>query len=205
VTSLCAPTAPVSEHVERAFGPYLGGPSAHRLNLGCGRSVEPGFRNLDRVVGAGVDIVQDLEVYGQLGRFALPLAPPGSLDFVLASHVLEHIQHLIPLMRAIHAALKPGGHLGLVAPYASSDDAWEDPTHVRAFTEKSWAYFDRRLYERPDHYGSYTSDVDFCFEVESLYLVPYEAVVNDPDLENKKRYLRNIIREQIVVLRKVEA
>lgn len=204
MTSRSAPTAPVSEHVARAFGPYLGGSLAVRLNLGCGRAVEPGFLNLDRVAGPGIDIVQDLEAFGTPDAYGY-LAPNLSVDFVLASHVLEHIWHLIPLMRAVHAVLRPGGYVGIVTPYASSDDAWEDPSHVRAFTEKSWAYFDRRLYERPNHYGSYTSEVDFCFEVERVLLVPYENVVNDADLETKKRHLRNIIREQVAVLRKVDA
>lgn len=201
----------LSPHVLTAFGPYVGGDEAVRLNLGCGCEPEPGFINVDRVAGHGADLVRDLEV-ANLSSMHVDTDSYGpsqfvyqdSVDFVLASHVLEHITNLIPLMREIHRVLKPGGYLGIAAPYASADAAWEDPTHVRAFTELSWSYFDQRLYEQPGHAGHYPSPIDFSFDVVSVTLIPFPEFVHDPELEFKKRHWRNVIREVQAVLQKVE-
>lgn len=197
-----------SPSVQQLFGEYVGDCN---INIGCGLSgQERGFINIDRVDAPGVDSVVNLE---QVHR-SKTLGPPNSTDCVLASHVLEHIRNLIPLMREIHRVLKPGGYLCAVTPYASSDDADEDPTHVRRFTEKSWMYFDRRLYERPGHCGHYPSEVDFCFDVVKVSLVPYpdmEKAASDAArrqgvfnaLDIWKRTQRNVIKEMIAVLRKV--
>lgn len=211
-------TVEPSAHVRGMFGEFLGGAGALRLNLGCGDHPEPGFVNVDRVVGFGADVIFDLEhcakdAFGELWPWQLPFVT-GSVDCVLASHVLEHITNLIPLMREIHRVLTPGGYLIVVAPYASSDGAWEDPTHVRAFTERSWTYFDRRMYETPGHAGAYPSPIDFCFDVVKVDLVLFEDIREsvaslDPlarklEIDVKKRFMRNIIQEQHAVLRKVE-
>jgi SAM-dependent methyltransferase len=188
----------------RAFGEYLG---AVNVNLGCGRNLEPGFLNVDRAAGPGVDALCDLE------RELLPFASD-SVDCVLASHVLEHITHLVPLMREIHRVLKPGGHVIAVTPYASSNDAWEDPTHVRAFSEGSWMYFDARLYARDGHHGAYASAVDFTFDVVKIHLVPFSDLTEEfkkVGLDDRhqaltfgRRFLRNVVQEMHAVLRKVE-
>jgi len=193
--------APPTPRVCDLFGPYLGGADALRVNLGCGHNVEPGFLNLDRVHGHGADIVFDLEDCAHLT--ALPFST-GSVACVLASHVLEHITGLIPLLREIHRILQPGGSLIAVTPYASSDDAWEDPTHVRSFTERSWYYFNPRLYAQPNHAGSYPSPVDFCFAVAQVTLVPCpDYLAASPEmLEAAKRCYRNVIREMHAILRK---
>ncbi|HYE89037.1 MAG TPA: methyltransferase domain-containing protein [Vicinamibacterales bacterium] len=209
-----------STKVQDIFGEYVG---EVNLNLGCGRNPEPGFINVDRVSPNSDVVAWDLEMPP-----CPPLAPDSaepwlggykrqrreSVDCVLASHVLEHIVNIIPLMREIHRVLKPGGYLLACTPYASSDDAVEDPTHVRYFTERSWYYFDRRLYEKDGHAGAYASPVDFCFDVVAVHLVPYPEVQEAAAqrahrgdftaLDTWKRNNRNVIKEMIAILRKVE-
>ena len=143
------------------------------------------------------------------GRMASNVA-----DFVLASHVLEHVQDIISAMREIHRVLKPGGHLVAATPYASSDDAWDDPTHVRVFTQNSWHYFNKDLYAKKGHAGHYNSPVDFKFEVVSVSLIPTPETKQRMESMAKKGHLnivdmlvkheRNIVQEMIAVLRKVE-
>jgi SAM-dependent methyltransferase len=150
-------------------------------------------------------------------EFASCLAVPDSVDLVIASHVLEHISNIITLMREIHNILKPGGHLIALTPYASSNDAWEDITHVRAFTENSWIYFDRRTHETDGHHGSYQSCVDFIFEAESITLTPFQfrlEMLDDLGLktsQDRHRVLsdwikreRNVIQEMVAILKAVK-
>jgi len=208
-----------STKVQDLFGEFVGDVN---LNLGAGRNIEPGFLNLDRKPGPGIDLVMDLE-HCALNPGMLPgwtkdeyaWMARDSVDCVLASQVLEHIVHIIPLMREIHRVLKPGGYLCASVPYASSDAAVEDPTHVRYFTERSWHYFDRRLYERPGHAGHYDSDVDFCFDIVAVHLIPYPNVQQAAAvaaqrgdfsaLDKWKQDRRNVIQEMIAILQKVEA
>jgi hypothetical protein len=37
--------------------------------------------------------------------------------------------------------LEMGGEMHIHVPYDLSHGAWQDPTHVRAFNEKSWVYY----------------------------------------------------------------
>ncbi|MBV5336502.1 MAG: hypothetical protein J0653_00360, partial [Deltaproteobacteria bacterium] len=37
--------------------------------------------------------------------------------------------------------LSCGGEMWITVPYDLSYGAWQDPTHVRAFNERSWLYY----------------------------------------------------------------
>jgi SAM-dependent methyltransferase len=167
--------------------PYLGD---NNLNVGCGENPMEGFRNVDKQ-------------HWWIGEYSAPFRTD-SIDCIFASHVMEHVKDIIRGMRDAHRILKPGGYFIALTPYASSDDAWEDPTHVRCFTKNSWGYFDKRLYARPGHLGHYKSDVDYIFEVEKVHLVVEPGWANYPDLEQAVKSYRNVIRELQVVLRAVK-
>lgn len=185
-------------------GPFIGHVN---LNLGCGRHPLDGWINLDRVAGEGADIV------AELGMESIPLAT-GSVDCVFASHVLEHIPDIISAMREIHRVLTPGGYLVAAVPHAGHDGAWDDPTHVRAFTASSWGYFDARLYRIPGQPGFYPSPVDYRFEVTKVDLVPEMDVAAEVAhltpaeqvaiIRRRVKYERNIVMEIRAVLQAVE-
>lgn len=62
-------------------------------------------------------------------------------DVILANDVLEHIPDLVRAMTNCKRLLKDGGEMRINVPYDLSYGAWQDPTHVRAFNEKSWLYY----------------------------------------------------------------
>ena len=76
--------------------------------------------------------------FGRHGRAPLR---QGMFDSILAHHVLEHIPDLVTAMTNFLMLLRDGGCLHIEVPYDLSHGAWQDPTHVRAFNERSWAYF----------------------------------------------------------------
>lgn len=62
-------------------------------------------------------------------------------DVILANDVLEHVPDLVKTMTNCKDLLKDGGEMRINVPYDLSYGAWQDPTHVRAFNEKSWLYY----------------------------------------------------------------
>ena len=183
---------PTTDRMRGLFGPYIAGPM--RLNLGSARNHEPGFLSLDRSSKVDADVVWDLE------QTPLPFGPD-TFDVVFGSHVFEHIASFIPLVRDLHRILKPGGFLISVTPYGSSDDAWDNPFHLRGFSENTWGYFDERLYRQP-HAGNGDFGIDFTFQIVETRLIPYPdyRVLSDEDLTAAVRTHRNVVRELQVIM-----
>lgn len=171
-----------------------------RLHLGCGRFPKEGWLNIDRVALPGVDLVGDLNTCREK---PLPLKD-SSVDEFLLSHVIEHIDDTLGLMADLHRVAKPGATLVARTPYGSSDDAWEDPTHVRAYFIQSWGYFSQPYHWRSD-YG-YRGD----WQPKELQLIVETSRVKDcidgmggPDdmAALQKIYAeRNIVREMVATL-----
>ncbi|MDD5719350.1 MAG: class I SAM-dependent methyltransferase [Candidatus Krumholzibacteria bacterium] len=105
------------------------------LDIGCGGAKFPGAVGIDVVPGPQVDIVHDLNLV------PWPLAPDRFASIV-ASHVLEHLVNLVPVMEEIHRVAKPGARVAITTPHFSSLNSWEDPTHTRHFARRSFASFD---------------------------------------------------------------
>ncbi len=115
-----------------------------RLNVGCGRNILEGWINLDNSDLPGIDIKFDLE---QCKHTPIPL-PDDSVDEFLLSHVIEHINGAMPLMQELYRIAKPEALCTILVPFGSSDDAWEDPSHVRPYFTGSFAYFCQPTYWR---------------------------------------------------------
>lgn len=116
-----------------------------KLNVGCGRNPLKGWINIDRVELPGVDIVT------QTMHYSLPMLSDNSVDEFLLSHVIEHIHETLPFMQELYRVAKPGAQMTIRTPYGSSDDAWEDPTHVRPYFINSFLYFSQPAYWRADY------------------------------------------------------
>ncbi len=166
-----------------------------RLHLGCGRTILSGWINLDLSPGNGIDVVADLDKCGEIG---LPFETD-SIDEFLASHLFEHLRNPLPFMQELHRIAKPGSKAVFRVPYGSSDDAAEDPTHVRLCFLNTFGYFSQPLYWRAD-YG-YRGD----WQTEQIRLVINKArhtvQGKTPDeIMNDVMRLRNVVQEMIVEL-----
>jgi SAM-dependent methyltransferase len=106
-----------------------------RLNLGCGDDIRDGFINIDLIDAADLKI--DLETVGREKK--LPY-PDGSVELTLCSHILEHLHNFKDLMNELHRVTKPGGVLTVLVPIYPSKQAFQDPTHVRFFTDETFSY-----------------------------------------------------------------
>ncbi len=121
-------------------------PDARLLDVGCGGAwLGDHFQNY-----TGIDVSPEaVEAARSHGRQALlvdgdePLPfDEGSFDGVVLKDVLEHVANPVTLVREVRRVLRPGGRV-----FASSPDAqrwvWDDYTHRRPFTRKSF----RKLFE----------------------------------------------------------
>lgn len=162
-----------------------------KLNLGCGRNPMEGFVNLDRAALPGVDVVHDLE------QFPLPF-DDDTFDEIIGVDLIEHITDALGLMQELYRIAKPGARCVFALPYGSSDDAWEDPTHVRPYFLGSWMYFAQPTYWRAD-YG-YRGDWD----TEAIVLDAYDASRSDEEQMQDLMVLRNTIGRQTAHLRAVK-
>lgn len=118
-----------------------------KLNVGCGRNILPGWVNLDIAPLPGVDVVADLDACRST---PLPLAD-GTVDEFLLSHVIEHLRDPLALMQELHRVASPDARMVIRVPHGASDDAWEDPTHVRPYFLHSFGYFSQPYYWRADY------------------------------------------------------
>jgi len=158
-----------------------------KLHLGCGRNILEGWVNLDSCELPGVDVVADLD---NCGNRNLPFETDSVGEFLL-SHVLEHLKNPLPLMQELHRIASPQAKMIIRLPYGTSDDAWEDPTHVRPYFLGSAAYFSQPIYWRAD-YG-YRGD----WQTDNITLFVPQHEITD-QLMFKIKNMRNIVLEMVI-------
>jgi len=169
----------------------------YKMNVGCGRNSIEGWINVDSAQLPGVNIVADLE---DVRRNPIAM-PDNSVEHFLLSHVIEHIQNSLNLMEELWRLAVPGATAEIRVPHGGSDDAWEDPTHVRPYFMESFGYFSQPFYGRAD-YG-YRGD----WKPERILLkVDARRCQNltMQDVFAKSRFERNLVREMICELRAIK-
>lgn len=167
-----------------------------KVNLGAGRRPMDGWVNVDCVPLPGIDHVIELD---GPDKIVLPW-PDDTVDEFALIHCLEHLRYPLPLMEAAWRAARPGTTFTIACPYGSSDDADEDPTHVRRIFLNSFLYFSQPAYFRAD-YG-YRGD----WELDHLVLdlpAHYKGVSND-DVMHDLLALRNVVAQITAVLHAVK-
>ena len=99
------------------------------VDLGAGgRKIAPHVKTVDFVKFPGTDYVSDVT--------ATPFAD-GSVDLVIATGVLEHVEDDGKLISEIHRILKPGGTAYIEIPFLQQYH--DDPIDCRRFTQSGLA------------------------------------------------------------------
>ena len=164
-----------------------------RLNLGCGTDIKPGWVNVDFQPGPGVDEVWDLY---------FPPEPRREIaNEILLSHVLEHLIDPLLVMEKLWRIAKPGCELTIRVPHGGSDDAWEDPTHVRPYFPQSFGYFSQPYHWRSQGYGY---GADWQPESVTMRVARKYAGVSQREFLERIQHERNLVKEMVAVLRAVK-
>lgn len=117
------------------------------MNIGSGKKYNASYLNIDISAKVTTDIVADISKleFGReypSNRFGSVIFSDEQFDALHAHDVLEHIPDLVAAMTVCKRLLKIGGVMHVTVPYDLGLGAWQDPTHVRAFNENSWKYYD---------------------------------------------------------------
>ena len=113
-----------------------------KINLGCGDKRINGYVNVDKFKSDESVCLVNLE------EAKLPFDDESCKE-VFADNVMEHINNLLPLMNEIWRVLRHNGLFYAIVPVYPWEGVFQDPTHVRVFTQSTWAYFteDQFLYQ----------------------------------------------------------
>jgi hypothetical protein len=172
------------------------------IDLACGQRKKEGFKGIDRSATKAADYVHDLMIY------PWPFADRSVYEFN-CSHYVEHIPIILAdgsyglnrFMEEVWRCLMDKGTISIQAPYYMSQECWQDPTHTRAITDRTFMYYNQRVTENVlDHYMPKCN-----FEIVS------QTKIVDPSFEAKgepaKRWAIehywNVVREVQYILRKV--
>lgn len=169
----------------------------YRLNVGCGRNILDGWVNLDSSALPGVDLLCNLDAV----RHTPIDLPDHSVQQFLLSHVIEHISDPLALMQELWRVATPGAIATIHVPHGASDDAWEDPTHVRAYFPGSFGPFSQPYYWRAD-YG-YRGD----WQPENVKILVDKNRCSGLSLQDiyiKTQTERNLVLEMVCELRAVK-
>ena len=105
-------------------------PLPDKLNLWCGHDYRKGWWNVDSTV-PGCDQTFDLNAT------VWPL-PSRHFGQAVMFDVLEHLSDTVGALGEVYRVLRPGGEIEGTVPYWASEYAWRDPTHRRAFSDRTF-------------------------------------------------------------------
>ncbi|MBQ9537286.1 MAG: hypothetical protein IJU79_05815 [Desulfovibrionaceae bacterium] len=117
------------------------------LNIGHGNLFRYDAINIDIKNKFNSDIDLDIskkldsKIKYQTVRFGSISLTDCMFDKITVENTLEHVTDLITTMTNLLNLLNIGGELHIKVPYDLSYGAWQDPTNVRVFNEKSWMYY----------------------------------------------------------------
>jgi SAM-dependent methyltransferase len=153
------------------------------LNMGSGKDWREDAFNIDIQSDWNPDALFDFNkelpsegISLDTKRFGKIKLSENHFDLIYSMDVLEHLDNLITAMTTCLRLLKVGGIMKINVPYDLSWGAWQDPTHVRAFNEKSWLYY--------TDWHWYIGWFDYRFDIVSLTysLSPIGAEMNNQGL-----------------------
>lgn len=181
-----------------------------KIDLGCGNNKQPGYVGIDRFETIDADIVCDMER-------SLPLED-NSVDYIIASHSLEHVNDIMKIMKEIYRICKHKALVCIVAPYYHTSLNLANPFHKVVFNEHTPRFFtindftclDEEEYILPHarnwalgQSDNSSLEIDFrCLQMKFFYFEEYRRLSKEEKIQarkNKINVVDQILYQLLVV------
>lgn len=129
-----------------------------RLDLGSSFHKRPGYLGMDILLSEGVDVLGDAR--------QMPFKD-SSIDEIYSSYCLEHIDDQLAVVSELWRVCKDGAVIRLILPHFSNPSYYDDLTHQRLYSRRSFEHFDQDLHSVTG-YPNYLPQVHI--KTESAYL-----------------------------------
>ncbi|UTS52179.1 hypothetical protein [Synechococcus phage BUCT-ZZ01] len=127
-----------------------------RLNMGCGFKKLDGFINADRSSICSPDVIVDFSKH-YWDEFK-----DNEFNHIVAKDILEHLPgDFCQVIKEMYRISKNGAIWEIQFPHHRCDHAYDDPTHVRVLTQKTFKMFDRVEIQRMHKDGMSESRLAF--------------------------------------------
>ncbi|MDR9853300.1 methyltransferase domain-containing protein [Paenibacillus sp. VCA1] len=176
-----------------------------KIDIGCGYNKQSGYIGIDRFETPDTKIVCDIDR-------GIPLED-NSVEYVMASHFLEHCEDLMATMEEIYRICKHKAIICIAAPYYNTSLNVANPYHKQVFNEHTARFFTTDSFSvipEEDYYfphapvwGLGASDnsnlkIDFrCLKIEYFYFPEYRRL--DKNEKAKLRQSSMNIVDQILI------
>jgi predicted SAM-dependent methyltransferase len=163
------------------------------LELGPGETKQFDYCiGLDMMNKSSVDFVCDLSS-------GFPFIQDNSVDEILSSHFLEHINDLPFFLSEVNRVLKPNGKMINVVPHFSNPYYYSDYTHKSFWGLYSMAYFSKNSYFKrkvPTYYNTLNFnivEVKLIFRSDFYFRNIFKRFLTR--LFNSSRYMKELYEE----------
>ena len=184
-----------------------------RLNLGCGHDHMDGYLNVDKEAGCCPDKIQDLENFPWDFR-------NDSVDYIVLSHVLEHLgsttDSYLSIMQELYRICKADAKIDVRVPHPRHDDFLTDPTHIRPILPGQFEMYSKKNNKVWREQGVANTPLgdylNIDFEVNDVTWVPDDkwmsqlqnGKITSSELAYKADHEFNIIKEVKIQLRVIK-
>lgn len=136
----------ISELRTRVHSPVI-------YDLGCGQAPEPDCIGLD-LFSTG-ERIRKCDLYDFPWTVDGEVIPDESVDYLVATHFLEHVPDWEAHFREVYRVLKMGGCYKIISPYYLSVRATMDPDHKQPISEHRFLYLNQEWMKKNNrnHYG----------------------------------------------------
>ena len=112
------------------------------IDVGCGKNkIEPGSLGLDQTLDSSADVICNLD------QLPWPLQD-NSASRIYLSHVLEHLNDLMGVMKEVYRISQPRAKIHIITPHFSSHNSFSDPTHRHHLAAQSFHHFTGKSFQR---------------------------------------------------------
>lgn len=127
-----------------------------KLDIGCGKNKQAGFKGIDALAFEGVDYNFDVRVT------PWPFGDE-TVDEIHTSHFVEHLsrEEWVPFFNEAWRVLKDGAQMRVITPHWSHACAYGDPTHKSFLSEWMANYLHKGWREANAPHTDYTCNFDF--------------------------------------------